>query len=73
MAGAVRSDTFMGIVAVVVGLAVFSIQDLVVKLLAGSYPVHQVLATRSIAALPCSSCSPTFRAASGSFGKVRPA
>jgi drug/metabolite transporter (DMT)-like permease len=68
MAPQVRSETFKGIVAVVVGLAVFSIQDLVVKLLAGSYPVHQVLATRSIAALPMFLVLAHF---SGGIGQLR--
>lgn len=47
-----RSDAFVGIVCIVFGLAVFSLQDLMVKLLAGAYPVHQVLTIRSITAVP---------------------
>ncbi len=47
-----RSDPITGILCLVGGLAVFSLQDLVVKLLAGTYAVHQVLATRSLTALP---------------------
>lgn len=46
------SDAVTGIACVVLGLAVFSIQDLVVKLLSGAYPIHQVLATRSFVAMP---------------------
>jgi drug/metabolite transporter (DMT)-like permease len=46
------SAALTGILCVLLGLAVFSIQDLVVKMLAGRYPVHEVLAIRSLTALP---------------------
>jgi len=47
-----HSDPITGILCLVAGLAVFSIQDVVVKLLSGTYAVHQVLAMRSLTALP---------------------
>lgn len=41
-----------GIVYLVVGIAVFSLQDLIIKLISDLYPVHEALAIRGIVALP---------------------
>ena len=34
------------------GIAVFSVQDLILKLLSGAYPLHQAMVLRSLTALP---------------------
>jgi drug/metabolite transporter (DMT)-like permease len=36
----------------VTGIGVFSLQDLIIKLISGEYPVHQVLTIRSLVAMP---------------------
>ncbi len=41
-----------GIICLTVGIAVFSVQDLIIKLLSGDYPVHQAMVIRSLTALP---------------------
>jgi drug/metabolite transporter (DMT)-like permease len=41
-----------GIVYLVVGIAVFSVQDLIIKLISDLYPVHEALAIRGLVALP---------------------
>jgi drug/metabolite transporter (DMT)-like permease len=41
-----------GILCLVVGIAVFSVQDLILKLLSGAYPLHQAMVLRSITAIP---------------------
>ncbi len=35
-----------GILALVAGIAVFSVQDLILKQLSGNYPLHQAMASR---------------------------
>jgi len=47
-----RSDTTTGILCLVVGIAVFSVQDLILKKLSGGYPLHQAMVIRSLTALP---------------------
>lgn len=47
-----RRDSARGILFLVVGIAVFSLQDLILKWLAGDYPLHQAMVTRSLTALP---------------------
>lgn len=47
-----RSPSFIGILCLVTGIAVFSIQDLILKLLSGSYPLHEAMVFRSLAAIP---------------------
>ena len=42
----------LGILCVVAGLAIFSVQDLILKLLSGSYPLHQAMVLRSLTAAP---------------------
>jgi drug/metabolite transporter (DMT)-like permease len=41
-----------GIFCLTVGIAVFSVQDVIIKLLSGGYPVHQAMVIRSLTALP---------------------
>ncbi len=35
------------------GIAVFSVQDLILKLLSGSYPLSEAMVLRSLTAIPC--------------------
>ena len=44
--------TRRGILALVLGIAIFSIQDVILKLLSGDYPLHQAMVIRSLTALP---------------------
>lgn len=46
------SSTTQGILALVLGIAVFSVQDLILKQLSGDYPLHQAMVLRSLVALP---------------------
>jgi drug/metabolite transporter (DMT)-like permease len=41
-----------GILFLVAGIAVFSVQDLILKLLSGTYPLHQAMVLRSLTAIP---------------------
>ncbi|WP_434621844.1 DMT family transporter [Tabrizicola sp. M-4] len=45
-------QTAKGIALLVAGVAVFSVQDLILKLLAGAYPLHQAMLLRSLTAIP---------------------
>jgi drug/metabolite transporter (DMT)-like permease len=40
------------ILALVAGIAIFSVQDLILKLLSGDYPLHQAMVLRSLTAIP---------------------
>ena len=44
--------TSRGILALVVGIAVFSLQDVILKLLSGEYPLYQAMIIRSLTAVP---------------------
>jgi drug/metabolite transporter (DMT)-like permease len=44
--------TTNGILALIAGIAVFSVQDLILKQLSGDYPLHQAMVLRSLVALP---------------------
>ncbi len=44
--------TVGGILCLLAGIAVFSVQDLILKLMSGNYPLHQAMVLRSLAALP---------------------
>lgn len=44
--------TTRGILALVLGIAVFSVQDVILKLLSGSYPLYQAMIIRSLTAVP---------------------
>ena len=46
------SATSRGILALVVGIAVFSLQDVILKLLSGDYPLYQAMIIRSLTAVP---------------------
>ena len=47
-----RHDSSLGILCLCAGLGLFSVQDLILKLLAGSYPLSQAMVFRSLTALP---------------------
>lgn len=47
-----QPQPLLGIASLLVGLVVFSLQDVIVKQLSGAYSVHQILAVRSLVALP---------------------
>ena len=44
--------THRGILALVVGIAVFSLQDVILKRLSGDYPLYQAMIIRSLTAIP---------------------
>lgn len=44
--------TQRGILALTLGIAIFSLQDVILKLLSGDYPLHQAMVIRSLTALP---------------------
>ena len=46
------SATTQGILALIAGIAIFSVQDLILKQLSGNYPLHQAMVMRSLVALP---------------------
>lgn len=41
-----------GVLCVIAGISVFSIQDVIIKSISGSYPVHEIVFFRSFVALP---------------------
>lgn len=47
-----RHDSALGILCLCAGLGLFSVQDLILKLLSGSYPLSQAMVFRSLTALP---------------------
>ena len=44
--------TNRGILALTLGIAIFSVQDVILKQLSGDYPLHQAMVLRSLTALP---------------------
>ena len=44
--------TARGILALTLGIAIFSVQDVILKQLSGDYPLHQAMVLRSLTALP---------------------
>jgi drug/metabolite transporter (DMT)-like permease len=44
--------TRRGILALILGIAVFSLQDVILKLLSGDYPLYQAMIIRSLTAVP---------------------
>ncbi|MGL4238310.1 DMT family transporter [Tabrizicola sp.] len=46
------SATHRGILALTMGIAIFSVQDVILKQLSGDYPLHQAMVLRSLTALP---------------------
>jgi drug/metabolite transporter (DMT)-like permease len=47
-----RDQRLKGMIYLTVGIAVFSIQDLIIKLLSGDYPLYQAMVIRSLTSLP---------------------
>ena len=47
-----QTPAVKGILALVAGIAVFSVQDLILKLISGDYPLHQAMLLRSLTAIP---------------------
>ncbi|MFN3845980.1 MAG: DMT family transporter [Paracoccaceae bacterium] len=47
-----RHDSSLGILCLCAGLGLFSVQDLILKLLSGAYPLSQAMVFRSLTALP---------------------
>ena len=45
-------SSLFGILCLTIGIAVFSVQDLILKLLSGTYPLHQAMVLRSLTAVP---------------------
>ena len=48
-----QNSALKGIIALVAGIAIFSVQDLILKLISGDYPLHQAMLIRSLTAIPC--------------------
>ena len=48
-----QTSALKGILALVAGIAIFSVQDLILKLISGDYPLHQAMLIRSLTAIPC--------------------
>lgn len=48
----IAQDKTIGILCLVGGIAIFSVQDLILKLLSGDYPLHQAMLMRSLTAIP---------------------
>lgn len=46
------SHNTRGILFLIAGIAVFAVQDLILKLLSGTYPLHQAMVIRSVTAAP---------------------
>ncbi len=47
-----RRDTTMGITCLIAGIAVFSVQDLILKLISSAYPLYEAMILRSLTAFP---------------------
>ncbi len=47
-----RRESARGIILLCLGIAVFALQDVILKWLAGDYPLSQVMLTRSVTAVP---------------------
>lgn len=47
------SQTTLGILCLIAGIAIFSVQDLILKLISGDYPLHEAMVLRSLTAFPC--------------------
>lgn len=48
----IRHDTALGILCLCAGIGLFSIQDMILKLLSGSYPLSQAMMLRGLTAAP---------------------
>jgi len=47
-----HQDNRTGIFCLLIGIAVFSVQDLILKLISEAYPLHQAMVLRSLTAIP---------------------
>jgi drug/metabolite transporter (DMT)-like permease len=47
-----RDNPIVGVLSLTAGITVFSVQDVIIKLISGAYPVHQAMTIRSLVALP---------------------
>ena len=47
-----RDDAIVGVLSLTAGVAVFSVQDVIIKLISGDYPVYEAITIRSLVALP---------------------
>lgn len=47
-----RDNPALGVLSLLAGIAVFSVQDVIIKLISGTYPVHEAMTVRSLVALP---------------------
>ena len=52
LAAMTRSPQLFGILSLVAGIAIFSVQDLILKLMSGTYPLHEAMVLRSVTAIP---------------------
>ncbi len=43
----------LAILCLIAGIAIFSVQDLILKLLSGDYPLYEAMVLRSLTAIPC--------------------
>ena len=48
-----KQSNLSAILCLVTGIAIFSVQELILKLLSGSYPLHEAMMLRSVTAIPC--------------------
>jgi len=71
-----KSGSVAAILYLCVGVAAFSLQDLIMKAASDNYPIHQTLVIRAIAAIPLSICvvymSGAFKALKGSTRALLP-
>ncbi len=49
----VLSSKSLAVLCLCGGIAIFSVQDLILKLLSGSYPLYEAMVLRSLVAIPC--------------------
>lgn len=45
--------SLLGVLSLIAGVTVFSLQDLVLKFISGEYPLHEAMTVRSLVAIPC--------------------
>ncbi len=48
----IQTSNTRAILFLVAGIAIFSVQDLILKLLSGTYPLHEAMVLRSVTAIP---------------------
>lgn len=47
-----QDNPALGVLSLVAGVSVFSVQDVIIKLISGAYPVYEAITIRSLVALP---------------------